>query len=180
MTPLEAAVGEAAAVLESLSIPYMLIGGLAVSLWGEPRATLDADLTVWVEPEDLASVVGVLSKRLTARVSDPEAFVRRTRVLPMTSAQGVRVDLIFATLPWEKQAIRRARIMEVSGTAVRVASVEDLILMKAVSDRQKDSDDVRALCRRHGRTLDRDYLEPRLRELAEALGRDDLRRLLPG
>jgi hypothetical protein len=43
MTPLESAVVEVASVLESCSTPYMLIGGLAVSAWGEPRATLDGN-----------------------------------------------------------------------------------------------------------------------------------------
>lgn len=46
MSDLEAAVAQAAAVFESLGIPYILIG-LAVSVWGEPRATIDADFMVW-------------------------------------------------------------------------------------------------------------------------------------
>ncbi len=36
MTELEAGLGELAGALEALEIPYALIGGLAVSLWGEP------------------------------------------------------------------------------------------------------------------------------------------------
>lgn len=41
MTEIEAALAELASVLEGLGVPYALIGGLAVSLRGEARATLD-------------------------------------------------------------------------------------------------------------------------------------------
>ena len=43
MTILEAALLEVTALLDELHLSYMLIGGLAVAEWGEPRATLDAD-----------------------------------------------------------------------------------------------------------------------------------------
>jgi hypothetical protein len=59
-----------------------------------------------------------------------------------------------------------------------VASVEDLILMKLVSERQRDLEDGRRLLRRFGDALDRAYLEPRLTELAEGLGRPEILRIL--
>jgi hypothetical protein len=42
---LEAALATAIEELDGASIPYMPIGGLAVSAWALPRATLDVDLT---------------------------------------------------------------------------------------------------------------------------------------
>ncbi len=56
MTQLESGLIEVIVILEDLAIPYMLIGGLAVAQWGVPRATLDIDLTIWVEPEEVAAV----------------------------------------------------------------------------------------------------------------------------
>ena len=53
MSRLEAALLEVSAILDELRIPYMLIGGLAVAQWEEPRATLDIDITIWVEPDRL-------------------------------------------------------------------------------------------------------------------------------
>ena len=64
MTKLEAALVEVASLLDELSIPYMLIGGLAVSIWGEVRATLDADFSLWVEPQDLERIVRQIGARL--------------------------------------------------------------------------------------------------------------------
>ena len=178
MTPLEAALVEVGAALDSLSVPHVLIGGLAVSLWGEPRATLDLDLLVWVERQDLESSIAGLCGRLRALPGDPVAFVRQTQVLPVETSQGVRADLIFARLPYERQAIGRGCPKQVASQTVRVASVEDLVLMKLVSERQRDIDDARRLLRRYKGKLDSSYLEPRLVELAEALARPDILQIL--
>ena len=60
MTALEAAVAEVASVLESLSLPYMLIGGLAVSLWGEARRHAKSVERNYLEPRvsELAQALG--------------------------------------------------------------------------------------------------------------------------
>jgi len=46
--------------------------------------------------------------------------------------------------------------------------------MKLMSERGKDLEDARRLIRRLRATLDRGYLEPRLKELAEALAQADI------
>ncbi len=174
MTDLEASVAEAASLLESLSLPYMLIGGLAVSAWGEARATLDVDLSLWVEPGQLATVVGALSERLKALPANPLKFAVETRVLPMLSSFGMRLDFVFASLAAERDLIERAQAKKLGGRSVKVATVEDLIWMKLISERSKDVDDARRLIRRHRRTIDRGYLEPKLRELSEAFAHQDI------
>jgi hypothetical protein len=174
MTPLESALLEVSSVLEGLQIPYMLIGGLAVSAWGEPRSTIDVDVTLWVEPDDLEATIAELGRRLSVLPKDPISFVRRTRVLPATTSQKVKMDLIFAALPGERGMIDRARPRSIAGKLVMVASVEDLLLMKLASERPKDIDDSRLLLRRFRNMIDRDYIEPRLNELADALSRTDI------
>ena len=53
--------------LESAQVPYALVGGLAVAVWGAPRATKDIDLLIRREdlpaalaraarPQDLADI----------------------------------------------------------------------------------------------------------------------------
>jgi hypothetical protein len=137
MTKLEAALLEVAAVLQELTIPYMLIGGLATGIWGEGRSTLDADFSLWVEPENVP-------------------------------------DLVFASRQAERNVIARAVPKIIHGFTIMVASVEDLIWMKLISERQKDIDDATRLLRRFARTLDRSYLEPRLREISEGFARADI------
>jgi hypothetical protein len=174
MTSLEAALVEVASLLEELSLPYMLIGGLAVAIWGEPRATLDADFSIWVEEKDLGRAIERIIGRLRALPPDPLSFAREQRVLPVKVTNGIRADLVFATLPGEKKAIARAVLKEVGGKIIKVASIEDLIWMKLISERPKDLEDARRLVRRFAASIDRDYLEPLLRELSEAFARGDI------
>lgn len=174
MTPLDRAVHDITNILESLQIEYAIVGGIANAIWGEPRATIDVDVTVSVDEERLPGTVPALTERLQPAVANPIAFVQQTRVLPLDTDDGVRIDVIFALLPFEIEAIRRARDVSVAGRTVRVVTAEDLIVMKIISERPRDVADAEALVRLRARELDRDYLEPRIRELATALERADI------
>lgn len=173
MTELEAALVEIARFLESNGIPYMLIGGLAVAVRGEPRATLDVDISVWAPVECFDEAVGLITSRFRS-IPDALAFARRSRVLPIALENGVRADIVFAALEEERALIARAGMVAVEGHEVRVASVEDLIYMKLISERPKDADDARRLLRRFRHTIDRQYLEPKLKAIGEALSRSDI------
>lgn len=137
MTRLERAVADIAAALDSLSIDYMIVGGIANAVWGEPRATVDVDVTVSVENPGLAAAIVGLSRLFSPAVPDPDAFVRRTRVLPLDTSDGIRIDVIFALLSFERDAIHRATSVTFDGRAVRVVTAEDLVLMKIISDRPR-------------------------------------------
>jgi hypothetical protein len=147
-------------------------------VWGEARATLDVDLAVWVEPAEVDATVDELCRRFQALPKNPVEFVRATHVLPLTTSHSVRADIVFGILPVEKDIVQRATAMQVAGAEVLVASVEDLILMKSTSERERDLEDARLLLRRFGNKIDRGYLEPRLTDLAESLARPEIRRML--
>ncbi len=174
MTSQEDALATLARALDALSIPYMIIGGHANALWGEPRATLDIDATLWLSHSRVGELVDGLSPHFSPRVNDPESFVRETRVLPVETAEGLGADLIFGLLPFEEEAIHRARTTEIGEQPVRFCTPEDLILLKIVSDREQDRADVRGVARRQRERLDLDYLEPRVRELADLLDRPEI------
>jgi hypothetical protein len=172
MTPLDRAVRDIARALESLRIAYAVVGGIANAVWGEPRATIDVDVTVAVDEADLPTTVPAIARSFQVPVPDPVAFVQQTRVLPLDSNDGVRIDVIFALLPFELEAIRRARDVTIADRTVHVVTPEDLILMKIISERPRDVADAEAIVRRRIGDLDLAYLEPRIRELAAALESD--------
>ena len=62
MTSLERALVRLALTLSANGIPYMIIGGMANVVCGEPRATLDIDATVWVDDEEIGQTVSLLAK----------------------------------------------------------------------------------------------------------------------
>jgi hypothetical protein len=52
--PLTRSLEDLCLFLDDVRIEYMLIGGLAVGIWGEPRATVDIDVLVAVGLDDFA------------------------------------------------------------------------------------------------------------------------------
>jgi hypothetical protein len=174
MTLLDRAIHAITQVLDSQRIEYAIVGGIANAVWGEPRATIDVDVTVAVDDNDLPTTIPAIAAHFCPAVADPADFVRQTRVLPLDTADGVRIDVIFTLLPFELDAIRRARKVVLAGRTVAVVTPEDLVLMKIISDRSRDLADAEAIVRRRAIELDRAYLEPRVRELAAALERDDI------
>lgn len=174
MTRFEEALLSIAGSLEEAAIPYMVIGGVANLFWGVPRTTLDVDVTVWVEEAEIPGFIQRLAGAFRLLPDDPIEFVGETRVLPMETKQGFRVDVIFGALPFEQAAIRRARVMSVAGQEVRICTPEDLIISKIVSDRARDREDVAGIIQRQGAHLDRRYLDPLIEGLAADMGRPDL------
>jgi len=174
MTRFESALLTIARVLETSAVPSMVVGGVANLFWGVPRTTLDLDITIWVEDADIPRFIQRLRGVLRLLPDDPAAFVRETRVLPTETKEGFRVNLIFGTLPFEETAIRRARAMSVAEEPVRVCTPEDLVVLKIVSDRPRDREDVAGIIRTQGVGLDRSYLDPLIEGLAADMGRPDL------
>jgi hypothetical protein len=155
----------------------MLIGGQAVLLHGRPRLTEDIDITLGVGPDRLPDVQRVCADLgLTALPDDVAGFVRRTFVLPARDpASGLRVDFIFSTTPYERQAIERAVRVELEGEAIPFATAEDLLIHKLFAGRPRDWEDAESVVRRKGPELDWRYVERWISEFAGVPGREQLR-----
>lgn len=166
---LAGALSELTAILGDARTPFMVIGGIAVLVWGEPRTTQDIDVTVSVAEEQIDDFVQVLGRRLTLLPAHPVDFFAETHVLPVVTASGVPADIIRAGLPYEEQAIQRAVVRELGAATVRVCTPEDLILLKLASTRARDFEDVKGVVVRQGKLLDRGYLDPLVRGLSEML-----------
>jgi hypothetical protein len=95
-------------------------------------------------------------------------FVTDTRVLPVV-VEGTPVDLIFAALPYEEQAIERSKRISLGVGEIQICAPEDLILHKIVSPRLRDHEDIEGVFRYRHSELDFEYLDPRVEELADAL-----------
>jgi len=165
-----------ARTLREHDVAFMLIGGQAVLIHGEPRLTLDIDVTLGVGPDHLPVLLDAVealgARPLPERIED---FVRDTFVLPVADVEtGVRIDLIFSTTPFEAQAIERAIHLHVAGEPVPFATAEDLILHKLFAGRPRDAEDAAGIVRRKGDELDWGYLDRWAREFARIPGREDI------
>lgn len=149
-TVFESLLARLARGLDAAAIPYMVVGGQAVLLHGEPRLTRDIDVTLGAPPSRLSDVLGVVRALGLTPLVEPEPFVAETYVLPCEEAEtGIRVDMVFSNEGYERVAIARTVRVDVGGAEVRFASVEDLLIQKLVAGRPRDLEDARGVLVRH-------------------------------
>lgn len=167
--------------LSRSNLPYMIIGGQAVLLYGEPRLTRDVDVTLGVNIDrlhDLLTVVKELS--LNPIPNDVESFVKQTMVLPtIDEPTGVRVDFIFSFTPYETDAIKRARKITIMDQEVCFASPEDLIIHKIFAGRPRDLEDVWSVILKNP-GIDTQYIKNWLKEFDASFGEKDFLKTFEG
>jgi hypothetical protein len=155
-----------ACALDQARLPYMVIGGQAVLLYGDPRLTRDIDITLGVDVDrqtDVAAVATTVGLKLLAA---PESFTKQTMVLPCSDpTTGIRVDFIFSFTPYERQAIERAVLVSIGHAQVRFATAEDLIVHKMLAGRPRDHEDVTGILLKQTR-LDSVYIRHWLGQFA--------------
>lgn len=156
--------------LEESGLTYMLIGGQAVLLYGEPRLTKDIDVTLGAGPEKISEVLKIARNlQLKVLVESPQEFVPETMVLPCLEPEsGIRVDFIFSFSPYEQQALERVHLVKMGETGVRFASPEDLIIHKVIAGRPRDLEDVKSVLLKNP-GLDLPYIRRWLRDFSGTL-----------
>lgn len=172
LTPVIAALQRA---FEAVDAPHAFIGGVAVALFGDPRMTRDVDALVLLGSTPIESLLDAAAAHgIVPRIEDALAFAGRHNVLLLRcEPSGVTVDVCLALLPFEKQAIERAREVDTADISVSVLRPEDLIVMKAVAHRPVDLGDIGRIAAANP-DLDRDHVINELRPFAEALDSPDL------
>ena len=154
-----------ATVLRKNRLPYMVIGGQAVLLYGTPRMTKDIDITLGINIDQLEKVVKAVGEmELKIIPEDFKSFVKKTFVLPTKDEEsGIRVDFIFSYTPYERQAIQRVKPISLQKTTIMFASVEDVIIHKIFAGRPRDLEDVRSIILKNP-ALDQRYVKNWLKE----------------
>lgn len=155
--------------LDKQRVPYMIFGGIANSIYGNPRQTFDIDVKISVPSgKNRSDFIGQLASVATLLPENPMQFIAETSVLPVV-VHDVRIDLVFAQLPFEEQAIKRSRTELFFSIPMKVCTVEDFILQKAVSTRQKDWDDIETVIDLQKENIDWKYLLQHCQELSDFL-----------
>ncbi len=107
-------------------------------------------------------------KPASARISS-EFAAKRQVLLVHHSVSQTPIDIAFAWLPFELESLRRAETVNLAGVAVRIATVEDLIVSKFVAWRSRDRDDIERLLVVHRDAIDLNPVLSQVREFAELL-----------
>jgi hypothetical protein len=172
--PLQTTLHDAVRFLNGEQIPYALIGGLATSLRGIPRVTVDVDLVIVAELTRALELLGSIEHSpFRPLLSNPAEIVEKAFLLPLRHrTTNVKVDVAIGLSGFERQAVARAESIDLSGVDVQVASAEDLLLMKVLAGRPQDEQDIQGLIVAQGEQLDWEYCLDLAGQLGEAVGQD--------
>jgi hypothetical protein len=148
--------------LDNEHVRYVLIGGLALNIHGVERATMDVDLMLAMDPDNLQAFLRAakalkLSPVLPVALhdfADPairKDWVENRRMLAFAlrppEATAPTLDILIQP-PVEFAAAWARRVeKDLGDTRVSVAHVDDLIAMKTGTGRQSDAADIAALAR---------------------------------
>ena len=154
---------------------FCFIGGLALQRWGEPRETVDVDMTLLTGFGGEENYAGVLLQHFEPRIEGALDFALSHRVLLLRARSGVGLDIALGALPFEQLVIERSSFFAYpGGPELRTCSAEDLIVLKSFADRPKDWVDVEGVIIRQTGRLDWSYIRLHLGSLAELKGAPEI------
>ncbi len=156
------------AVCETNRWRFCLIGGLALQRWGEPRETIDVDLTLLTGFGGEDPYVSELLRHFEPRMPNAAEFAFIHRVLLVRTASGVGIDIALGGLPFEEQVVTRSSLFTFPpDIPLRTCSAECLIVLKAFAARPKDWLDIEGTIIRQTGRLDWTYIRRQLLPLVE-------------
>ncbi|MEX1276538.1 MAG: nucleotidyltransferase [Bacteroidota bacterium] len=167
-TPLEQTIGLVDAICTANGLHYAVIGGIAATLYGSGRTTIDVDLIVQTDLSTLDRVYSVFTADFSPLKDNPLDFFRTYYVLPLIHKKlRVKVDVSAALSEFERKALERSRRMQYGSQSAIFCSAEDLILFKLVANRDRDRIDVKDIILRNREKLDVSYLRKTAQQFDE-------------
>ena len=178
MNPIEFQLKQLAGLFSATKIDYAILGGVAVSIYGEPRLTLDIDVNLVLDMEDIDNFLNKAKRfGFLPLAKNIKKFIKATGVIPMRFSKKAivgRCDFIISQNALEYAGIRRARSKKINSTRIRLISPEDLIIHKITSERPRDIEDVRGILLRQKGRLDLDYITSWLKRISKTTKEKEL------
>lgn len=137
---------------------YLVIGGIAFSVIGEPRETVDIDFCIFIKKTEV--------KRFLKKAEKNNYTVNKKVMIKRAESTGtfnimdgnIRIDFIIASHQLEKSAFKRRQKIRIHGVEAYFPTPEDFILLKVVPGRKEDIVDAEKVAIRYKGKLDEKYL----------------------
>ena len=128
--------------LDSVDIPYMMTGSMAMAIYSIPRMTRDIDLVVEIESVDIDKIVNLFSNDCYIdRDSVRQAVDTHSMFNIIHNEWVVKADFIIKkNEEYRREEFSRRQKIVIEDTTIFVVSVEDLILSKLIWGKQSQSD----------------------------------------
>lgn len=119
-------------ILNSLKIPYLVTGGMAIYVWGRPRFTADIDLVLELKEKNVKKLVNTLIKEgYIDEEAVKQAITYQSEFNFIDQKEGIKVDFwILKNDDFDKSKFKRKVSKKVLNQNVYFISAEDLILVK--------------------------------------------------
>ncbi len=133
-------------VLAEHRVRYVLVGGIAATLRGSPSMTYDIDVAPELSADNLERLAAALRDLGAVRYTEPDEDIAQpsaddmsARVEQFASPIGY-IDVLreLRAIGGYARLIRAAELIEVAGTSVYVAALDDIIASKEAAGRPKD------------------------------------------
>ena len=160
--PLIHALKEVCSFLKNSKIEYMLVGGLAVGIWSRPRATVDIDFLISARIDDSDALRQRLNEsvRFVLIHNEPITFEKISLLrATLKSNTDISVDFLFVDDDFKSEALSRKVATQVADFPVNIATPEDLIILKLLSERQQDRLDAEGILEMQRENLDMEYIK---------------------
>lgn len=173
--PLGSLVDAVAALIDALEaarIDYALGGAIAYSSWGEPRATRDVDLNLWLPPDRIHEGFAALERAGVALDRERAEKEASERGMFVGRLGEYRVDVFVPSVDFYDEALRRRVRTRVALRDTWVLSADTIAVFKMLFYRPKDLADIGRLLQIQQGRIDIAFVR---RSLVDMLGEQDER-----
>ena len=126
--------------LDEAGVAHAFGGALALAYYAEPRATVDIDVNVFVEPARYPQVLAALESLGVGEAADPAQVLRDGQVRLRWGRTPL--DLFFAYDPVHDAMRAASRPVPFGETRIPILAPEHLLVAKVVFNRAKDWIDI--------------------------------------
>ncbi|MEW6556788.1 MAG: DUF6036 family nucleotidyltransferase [Elusimicrobiota bacterium] len=145
-------------LLKKTKTPYILIGGLAAGVLGQPRFTQDADFLIFLDRNKLSGFLEIAKKEgLKFDKKKVERTILERGVFRLFLG-NYHADFIINALNFGKSVLKRKIAIKFFNRLVAFPTPEDLILIKIIAGRELDLIDVKNIILRNAEKIDKKYL----------------------
>jgi hypothetical protein len=137
----------------------MIIGALAVGIWGRPRTTLDLDVVILTERSGLQRLASQAVKKafvVDQQWAERNPMIRDTQLRLLH--RSLPVDLMLPRDSHDQDALRRRRRKRWRARSLWFVAPEDLILQKLKVGRPRDFEDALSVWHQQRRRIDKRHL----------------------
>lgn len=141
-------------------IRYLVVGGLAVNLYGVPRMTYDVDVLLDLEDDNVHRFV-ILMQEWGFKPKVPVAITefaekekredwiknKHMKAFNLVNPEWAikEIDVIIDSPVDYTLGVQHSRTVTLQGVPVSIVSIDDLIMMKEITGRKQDAADIRYL-----------------------------------